>query len=65
MTNHTQIDKGKTAIQFDNSRVSRGQKNNHDRPAHNRTPVGGKVHQRAVYSQDRGSRETVPLGGYT
>jgi len=49
MTNHTQIDKGKTAIQFD-SRVSRGQNNDHDRPARNRTPVGGKLHQQAVNS---------------
>jgi len=29
MTNHTHINKGKTEIQFDNSRVSRGQKNDH------------------------------------
>jgi len=50
MTNHTQIDKGKTAIQFDNSRVSRGQNNDHDRPSRNRTPVGGKVHHPAVDS---------------
>jgi len=33
VTNHTQIDKGKTEIQFDNSRVSRGQNNDHERPA--------------------------------
>jgi len=33
MTNHTQINKGKTEIQFDNSRVSGGQNNDHDRPA--------------------------------
>jgi len=50
MTNHTQIDKGKPAIQFDNSLVSRSQKNDHDRPTRNRTPVGGKVHQPAVDS---------------
>jgi len=45
MNNHSQIDKGKQTIQFDDSRVSRGQDNDHDR---NRTPVGGKVHQPAV-----------------
>jgi len=39
MTYHSQIDKGKTEIQFDKSRVSRGQNNDHDRPARNRTPV--------------------------
>jgi len=39
MTNHTQIDKGKTEIQFDKSRVSRGQNNDHDRLARSRTPV--------------------------
>jgi len=44
MTKHTQIDMGKKAIQFDNSQVSRGQNNYHDRPARNRTPVGDKVH---------------------
>jgi len=39
MTNQTQINKGKTEIQFDNSRVSRGQNNDHDQPARNHTPV--------------------------
>jgi len=39
MTNHTEIDKGKPETQFDNSRVSRGQNNDRDRPARNRTPV--------------------------
>jgi len=39
MTNHTQINKGKTEIQLDNLRESRGQNNYHDRPARNRTPV--------------------------
>jgi len=39
MINHTQIDKGKTEIQFVKSRVSRGQNNDHDRPARNRTLV--------------------------
>jgi len=39
MTNHTKIDKKKTAMQFDNSRVLRGQNNDHDGPARNRTPV--------------------------
>jgi len=38
MTNHTQIDKAKTEIKFDNSRVSRGQNK------------GGKVHQPAIDS---------------
>jgi len=50
MTNPTQIDKGKPAIQLDNSRVSRGQNNDHDRPTRNCTPVVGKVHQPAVDS---------------
>jgi len=37
MTNHTPIDKGKTAKTI--RQLMGGQNNDHDRPARNRTPV--------------------------
>jgi len=48
-------------MHFGNSRVSRGQKNGHDRPSGNHTPVAGKVQKPAVDSQDSRYQETVTI----
>jgi len=52
-------------MQFGDSRVSHGQKNGHDRPVGNHTPVAGKGQQPAVDSQVSIYQETVFLGGNT